>query len=161
VRAVAIPELLVGLALFAMLANPLEARPRHVAPHRVHGAPHARRPPHTGPRHVFLRHAARQPAAWRSPFVVIPDLIRVHDGDTFYAGRLTIRLHGIDTPELGEPKAAEATRRLAALLRAGPVTIVPRVEDVYGRLVAGVFVRGQNVADVLRREGFEKPRPRL
>lgn len=95
------------------------------------------------------------------PFVVPPDVIRVLDGDTFYAGRVTIRLRGIDTPELGQPKAAEATRRLSALLRAGPVTIVPHVEDVYGRLVANVFVRGQNVADVLRREGFEKPRPRL
>jgi endonuclease YncB( thermonuclease family) len=160
-RAVALPELLVVLALFTVLANPVEGRPRHVAPHRAHQAPHARRPPHTGARHVFLRHAARQPAAWRSPFVVTPDLIRVHDGDTFYAGRITIRLHGIDTPELGEPKAAEATRRLTALLRAGPVTIAPRAEDVYGRLVADVIVRGQNVADVLRREGFEKPRPRL
>jgi endonuclease YncB( thermonuclease family) len=82
----------------------------------------------------------------------------VHDGDTFHSGRVTIRLHGIDAPELGEPKALEATRRLAGLLRAGPVTIVPHAEDVYGRLVADVFVRGQNVADVLRREGLEKPR---
>ena len=106
------------------------------------------------------RRAHRRPPFDRA-FVVPPELIQVHDGDTFHAGWLTIRLHGIDTPELGEPKAADATRRLAELLRAGPVTIVPRAEDVYHRLVADVFVRGENVAEVLRREGFEKPRLRL
>ncbi len=89
-----------------------------------------------------------------------PDAIHVHDGDTFYVGAETIRLRGIDTPELGHPKAAEATRRLIALLSSGPVTILPRAEDVYGRTVADVYVAGRDVADILRREGFEKPRPR-
>ena len=89
--------------------------------------------------------------------VVAPGPIRVHDGDTFYAGAETIRLRGIDTPELGEPRSAEARRRLIQILSSGPVTIVPQVEDVYGRTVADVYVRGQNVADILRREGFQKP----
>ncbi len=52
-----------------------------------------------------------------------------------------------------------ATNRLVYLLREGPVTIVPRAEDVYGRTVADVFVHGQDVAAELRREGFEKPEP--
>ncbi len=160
-RPAAISVLTVVLTLVTVLADPVESRPRHVRPHHDHPTLHARRAPHTLARHVRPGHAARRPEAWGPPFTVTPDIIRVHDGDTFYAGPVTIRLHGIDTPELGEPKAAEATRRLVELLRAGPVTIVPRAEDVYGRLVADVFVRGQNVADVLRREGFEKPRPRL
>jgi len=75
-------------------------------------------------------------------------------------GAETIRLRGIDTPELGRPGARAAAIRLAELLRAGPVTIVPRAEDVYGRTVADVYVAGRNVADVLRREGFGKPRGR-
>src|SRR5204863_181550 len=64
---------------------------------------------------------------------------------------------GIDTPELGRPGARAAASRLAELLREGPVTIMPRAEDVYGRTVADVYVGGRNVADVLRREGFGKP----
>jgi len=86
-------------------------------------------------------------------------MIRVHDGDTFYVGPEKIRLRGIDTPELGAPRSRMATRRLVGLLREGPVTIVPRAEDVYGRIVADVYVRGHDVSRVLRREGFAKPRP--
>src|SRR6266542_6798713 len=67
------------------------------------------------------------------PFTVAPSAIRVHDGDTFYVGAEAIRLRGIDTPELGEPKSRQARDRLADLLRQGPVTIVPRAQDVYGR----------------------------
>jgi endonuclease YncB( thermonuclease family) len=90
---------------------------------------------------------------------VSPESIHVHDGDTFYVGAETIRLRGIDTPELGQPLAATATRRLIALLHAGPVTIVPRAEDVYGRTVADVYVGGRDVAQILRAEGYAKPRP--
>src|SRR5712664_128063 len=68
---------------------------------------------------------------WRR-HVVAPDTIRVHDGDTFYTGVETIRLRGIDTPELGQPRARQAMERLIQLLHEGPVTIVPRAEDVYG-----------------------------
>jgi hypothetical protein len=32
---------------------------------------------------------------------------------------------------------------------------VPYAEDVYGRVVADVFVNGHDVAGVLRREGFD------
>jgi endonuclease YncB( thermonuclease family) len=104
------------------------------------------------------RERARRPARpLGPPHTVAASTIRVHDGDTFYTGVETIRLRGIDTPELGRPGGRAAAIRLAELLREGPVTIVPRAEDVYGRTVADVYVRGQNVADVLRREGFGKP----
>ena len=109
---------------------------------------------------VLRCHASQSHHLWGRRHVVPADAIRVHDGDTFYVGAETIRLRGIDTPELGHPKAAEATRRLNALLSSGPVTIVPRAEDVYGRTVAEVYVAGREVADILRQEGFEKPRPR-
>ena len=100
------------------------------------------------PRHPAHRHT------------VAPSAIRVHDGDTFYVGAETIRLRGIDTPELGRPGSRPAACRLTALLREGPVTIVPRLEDVYGRTVADVYVGGRSVADIMRREGFAKPRVR-
>ena len=97
-------------------------------------------------------------AVARNRQIVPPTSIHVHDGDTFYVGAETIRLRGIDTPEVGQPLASAATRRLIALLHAGPVTIVPRAEDVYGRTVANVYVGGRDVAQVLRAEGYEKPR---
>jgi endonuclease YncB( thermonuclease family) len=84
-------------------------------------------------------------------------VIRVRDGDTFIAGSETIRLRGIDTPEWGQPKSRAATARLATLLGSGPVTIIPRAQDVYQRTVADVYVGGRNIADMLRQEGFEKP----
>lgn len=104
--------------------------------------------------------ASGGPARARAPEVVAPDAVHVYDGDTFYLGTESIRLRGVDTPERGEPRSAMAARRLAELLRSGPVTIVRRGLDVYGRTLADVYVGGRNVADVLRREGFEKPRPR-
>ena len=134
-----IRTVVLGLTLVSLAASAADARPREhahrKAPHR--GAPHFRRP-HTVP----------------------SSTIRVHDGDTFYTGAETIRLRGIDTPELGRPRSREATNRLIALVHEGPVTIVPRAEDVYGRTVADVLVRGHDVAEILRREGFDKLRGR-
>jgi endonuclease YncB( thermonuclease family) len=90
--------------------------------------------------------------------VVAPDTIRVLDGDTFSVPGRTVRLRSIDTPEHGAPHADAATARLRQLLAAGPVTIVPRTEDVYCRTIADVYVSGTNVAHILRREGFAKRR---
>ncbi len=72
------------------------------------------------------------------------------------AGLDRIRLRGIDTPELSEPEGEAAKQRLAELLRSGIVRIVPRGRDVYDRLIADVFVGGQNVAEILRSKGFAK-----
>ena len=127
-----------ALVLLVLAASGADAWPRHSTHHRP------RRDP---------------PRLWR-PHTVPSSTIRVHDGDTFYTGAETIRLRGVDTPELGRPGSREAATRLLVLLREGPVTIVPRAEDVYGRTVADVYVRGHDVAQTLKREGFEKPRPR-
>ena len=123
-----------------------QRRPRTRLPSgRTRGVPHRSRTAISPPRSGDLQ-------------TVAPQVIHVHDGDTFYVGAETIRLRGIDTPELGQPRAYDATRRLIQLLHAGPVTIVRRAEDVYGRVVADVYVGGRNVADVLRAEGFAKAR---
>ena len=85
--------------------------------------------------------------------------VHVVDGDTFRYGAERVRLRGIDTPELNEPGGQAARLRLEELLRSGPVRMVPHGRDVYDRLVADVFVDGQNVAEMLRREGYAKPGP--
>jgi endonuclease YncB( thermonuclease family) len=129
---------------------------------------HARLPTHLPPPRAAVSviwrvdHHARAPTTCqRSPRrqTVAPDTIHVHDGDTFYVGTDAFRLRGIDTPELGQPRADAARQRLAALLRSGPVTIVRRAEDVYGRLVVDVYVGGRSVARILKAEGYAKPRP--
>lgn len=125
-------------------AEPRVRAPRRAAPPRERASPRGVR--------------AAAPPAWAgNRQTVAPQLIHVHDGDTFYVGVETIRLRGIDTPEIGQPRASEAKRRLIELLHAGPVTIIRRAEDVYGRLVADVYAGGRDVASVLEAEGYAKP----
>lgn len=82
--------------------------------------------------------------------------IRLIDGDTFAYGAERIRIRGIDTPEVSESGGFEASQRLDLLLREGPVMVIPQALDVYGRIVAEVYVNNQNVAEVMRREGYAK-----
>jgi endonuclease YncB( thermonuclease family) len=85
--------------------------------------------------------------------------IRLIDGDTFAYGAERIRIKGIDTPEVSETGGFDASQRLDLLLREGPVTIIPQALDKYGRTLADVFVNDRNVAEVLKDEGYAKPRP--
>ncbi len=70
---------------------------------------------------------------------------RVVDGDTLHATRLgVVRLADIDTPEVGEPGAREATNYLASLVQGRQVYLdVDDLEetDRYGRIVAIAYVR--------------------
>ncbi|MCP9438957.1 MAG: thermonuclease family protein [Nitrospira sp.] len=84
--------------------------------------------------------------------------ITVIDGDTIRIGKERIRLRGIDAPELSEPGGWAATQRLTELLRTGSIQLIPRGRDMYDRIVADVFVNGQNVAELLKREGFTTSR---
>jgi endonuclease YncB( thermonuclease family) len=59
---------------------------------------------------------------------------------------------------LTEPGGGDALERLSQLLREGTIRIVPHGKDVYDRTVADVFVNDQNVAEILTREGYAKPR---
>lgn len=84
--------------------------------------------------------------------------IRSIDGDTFAYGSERIRIVGIDTPEVSEAGGFEAARRLEQLLHEGPVSIVPKSVDLYGRTLAEVYVDHQNVAKLLASEGYAKTR---
>jgi micrococcal nuclease len=102
----------------------------------------------------------RAVAPSHGPYLVAAGAVRVHDGDSFSTYYGKVRVHGVDTPELSQAGGNAARDRLAQLLASGPITIVPRLEDIYGRTVADVYVEGRNVAAVLRSEGFDKPRVR-
>lgn len=103
--------------------------------------------------------ATKSPAAEKYPHYAAElvrlrrSQIQVDDGDTFSAGRLNIRILGIDTPEIahpehgflkGQPYGREAARYAGKLLdQAEVIEYLPFREDSYGRLLAHVFVDGE------------------
>ena len=92
--------------------------------------------------------------------------VRVIDGDTFEHGGHRIRIADIDTPELRGrcayevELAARATRRLEALIAAGPFELNPlpsgRDEDRYGRKLRIVTRGGRSLGDTLVAEGLAR-----
>jgi endonuclease YncB( thermonuclease family) len=85
-------------------------------------------------------------------------VISVHDGDTLQARCddtiVHVRLAEIDAPELGQPFAAAATRRLTAACQHQPVVLTPRSEDRYGRTIARVKCRGRDASLSMVRSGY-------
>lgn len=95
----------------------------------------------------------------------------VVDGDTIKLGQRSIRMIGIDAPEIVEPRCEaerqlgrEATQRLLDLLNSGPVWLVTtadRDHDDYGRDLRRIEVDygtgRQSIGDVLIRERLAAP----
>jgi micrococcal nuclease len=91
----------------------------------------------------------------------------VIDGDTFILAGETIRLAGIDAPEMGNPgcederRLAEAAKnRLHRLLNTGAIQLVAtgdRDRDRYGRLLRDAHVDGRSVSEALMAEGLARP----
>lgn len=88
-------------------------------------------------------------------------VVSIVDGDTFDAvpldsmtGSIRIRLHGIDTPERGEPFSSAATRSARVLLFDQRVSVEGRDVDRYGRLVARVTVQDTDVRTALLEAGL-------
>lgn len=78
---------------------------------------------------------------------------RVVDGDTVYlSDGAKVRLYGIDTPERRQPYGLDARDALRAMA-ASPVRIDQMDVDRYGRIVAVVWIDGQNVNRELVRMG--------
>jgi endonuclease YncB( thermonuclease family) len=95
---------------------------------------------------------ARQQAA-RATYVVT----RVVDGDTLELGNgETVRLVGIDTPEVGECGFEQASARLGELALGRSVTLAASDEDrdYYGRLLRYVDVGAVDAGLTLIREGL-------
>lgn len=84
--------------------------------------------------------------------------IAVRDGDSLEVltgtRTLQIRLHGIDSPERGQPFSNVARRRTTELAQGRRVRVEVRDRDRYGRLVARVFVDDQDLSLQLVREGL-------
>ena len=109
-------------------------------------------------------------AAWEAPTtrsvpsetIVLrgsPDVRSIIDGDTFKVGDRSIRLHGIDAPELAQTcdgwAAGEAARKaLVALLVVGSPQCESIATDVYGRTVAVCRVNGEDISEAMVRSGM-------
>ena len=86
----------------------------------------------------------------------IISVTRIIDGDTLVSDRGRVRLYGIDTPEVGERCADDATDRLKGLA-ASKVRVEsgPRSTDRYGRLLYYVYdVDGDSIDARLILEGL-------
>jgi len=90
----------------------------------------------------------------------------VVDGDTFWLEGEKVRIADINAPETHGARCPQerargdaATRRLIALLNAGPFTLQPylRDRDRYGRLLRVVVRRGRNIGSELVAEGLAEP----
>ncbi|MFZ6016703.1 MAG: thermonuclease family protein [Nitrospirota bacterium] len=80
------------------------------------------------------------------------------DGDTFWSKRHNnkIRILGIDCPEKGEPGHQEAKDFLYELLKSSTLRIKKKGIDKYGRVLAEIFVNGENIALKIKEKGFDK-----
>jgi endonuclease YncB( thermonuclease family) len=91
----------------------------------------------------------------------------VIDGDTFILAGETVRLAGIDAPEMGNARcpaerarAEHAKARLHVLLNAGPIELVANADrnrDRHGRLLRDALVNGTSVSARLIDEGLARP----
>jgi len=97
--------------------------------------------------------------------VADPWRVRVVDGDTFHYGDETIRIAGIDAPEINPPHCPEeaalgerAKIRLGTLLAVGAFDMVPdrRDTDEYGRKLRDVVRNGQSIGGALVAEGLAR-----
>lgn len=88
------------------------------------------------------------------------------DGDTLWLDGVNYRLEGYDTPEPytnvcgGESEVAltrQASARFMDLLNENDWSLQPRGRaDRYGRVLASIYINGEDVGDILVREGLAR-----
>lgn len=86
----------------------------------------------------------------QEPLPVLPGTVtKIVDGDTIdvqlSSGPIRVRLHGVDTPERGQPWGKESTAALAVLVMGKEVDIEPFSQDRYERMIGIVFMGDLNV----------------
>ena len=108
---------------------------------------------------------AHKPKTGAPPSNEIPkEQIVYDDGDTISFGEITIRVLGIDTPEIAhpghgfnedQPFGRAAAARTEELIRAADrVTYLPYQNDRYGRLLAHIFIDDDLLGVRLLEEGL-------
>lgn len=81
--------------------------------------------------------------------VLVGNVIKIVDGDTIdvqlSSGPIRVRLHGVDTPERGQPWGKESTAALTALVMGKEVDIEPFSQDRYERMIGIIYLGDLNV----------------
>lgn len=100
---------------------------------------------------VSWAQAADPPAAGR--------VVAIADGDTLTVlddanAQHKIRISGIDAPEKSQPFGTAARRRLGELVAGQTVALEVRGRDKYGRTLARVAIKGQDIGEQLVGEGL-------
>lgn len=104
----------------------------------------------------------------------VENVVRVYDGDTFFANlrcihpffgdTIGIRINNVDTPEIRG--SSECVKKMAyaardfvenILLKANQVELRNCERGKYFRVVADVYADGQNIAELLIKTGYAKP----
>jgi len=98
-----------------------------------------------------------QPYADESVPVLVGTVLSVTDGDTIKvqlgSGPITVRMYSIDAPEKDQPWGTEARAALASRLNRRQVDLEVETQDRYDRLVATVFLGGENINAWMVSEG--------
>jgi micrococcal nuclease len=95
-------------------------------------------------------------------------VVKVYDGDTITIAtyfhdkvyRFSVRLNGIDSPEIKGPNKADAviSRDALSALVMNKVVVLKNVKtEKYGRLLADVYMNGVNVSDWMLKAGHAVP----
>lgn len=89
------------------------------------------------------------PACGQDSPVLPGTVTKIVDGDTIdvqlSSGPIRVRLHGVDTPEKGQPWGKESTAALTGLVMGKEVDIEPFSQDRYERMIGIVFLGDLNV----------------
>ena len=90
---------------------------------------------------------------------ITAQVVSVIDGDTVDilippARRLRARLHGVDTPESGEPLSQQARTFTRVLMFSRDVQVTGKDVDIYGRLVARIVVDGADASEAIIAAGL-------
>jgi micrococcal nuclease len=94
----------------------------------------------------------------RAPVAGEFNVVRIVDGDSItLVGtdvlEISVRLRGIDAPELGQPYGFESKQALQALLKPGTVGLSQPEKGKYGRYVADVYLGDKWVNQMMVAEG--------
>ncbi|OFW39752.1 MAG: hypothetical protein A3F70_01810 [Acidobacteria bacterium RIFCSPLOWO2_12_FULL_67_14] len=90
---------------------------------------------------------------------VTAQVVGVIDGDTVDIlippeRRVRVRLHGVDTPESGEPFTQQARIFTRVLIFSRNVQVTGKEVDTYGRLVARIVVDGADASEAITAAGL-------
>lgn len=97
-------------------------------------------------------------SAWQDKDKSTGVVSHVFDGDTIKVNNgkkhITIRLYGIDTPELDQPFASDAKKAVQSMLLNQTISYLPLYYDDYNRLIAHVYLGDKNINQTLVENGL-------